>query len=239
MMKCLIVDDEEMAVKVIENHISHINDLEVVGIYHNAMDAFSALQQQKIDLMFLDIQMPKMSGLSLLKTLSVKPHVILTTAHREFALEGYDLDVADYLLKPIAFDRFLKAVGKVFQLEEKPTLSFASTAKSATKEPAFFYIKSDRQFIKILLEEVLYMESLRNHIKIVTTTGNFTTLLGISQMEEKLPPQHFLRVHRSFIVSFSKILRFSQTHLTVGDKILPIGSFYQEEVLNRLNVNLI
>lgn len=238
-MKCLIIDDEEMAIKVIENHLTHVNGLESVGTCANAMEAFSILQKESIDLLFLDVQMPKMSGLGLLRTLSVKPHVILTTAHREFALDGYDLDVVDYLLKPIALDRFLKAVAKVFRLENNVLPSSNLVSLTELKEPAFFYIKSERQFIKILLEEVLYMESLRNHIKIVTTQGGFTTLLGISQMEEKLPPQHFLRIHRSFIVSLSKIRQFSQTELSVGEKILPIGNLYRKEVLKKLSVGLI
>lgn len=238
-MKCLIIDDEEMAVKVIENYINKIDGLEITGVYYNAMDAFLALQKDKIDLLFLDIQMPKMSGLSLLKSLSYKPHVILTTAYREFALEGFDLDVVDYLLKPISLDRFLKSVAKVYRLENS-TIPMASIPKEETKkEPSFFYIKSERQFIKILLDEVLYIESLRNHVKIVTLNGTETTLLGISQMEEKLPPQHFIRVHRSFIISLSKVDRFSQTNLVIGDKTFPIGNSYRATVLKRLASNLI
>lgn len=238
-MRCLIVDDEEMAIKVIENHLQQIEGLEVIATCFNAIDAFTILQRQKIDLLFLDIQMPKMSGIGLLKSLSHKPHVILTTAHREFALEGFELDVVDYLLKPISFNRFLKAIGKVFRLENNP-LSFAPPpmAKPPT-EPAFFYIKSERQFIKILLEEVLYIESLRNHVKILTSNATYTTLLGISQMEEKLPPQHFIRIHRSFIVSLSKVSRFSQGNLMVGEQHLPIGQSYREQVLKVLEGNLL
>ncbi|MEO1655448.1 MAG: response regulator, partial [Bacteroidota bacterium] len=148
-MKCLIVDDEEMAIKVIDNHLSYMDGLEVVGRYANAPEAFSALQRERIDLLFLDIQMPKMSGLSLLKSLSQRPHVILTTAHRDFALEGFELDVVDYLLKPISLDRFLKAVAKVFQLENRQPPSYQAPNTQIIQEPPFFYIKSDRQFIKI------------------------------------------------------------------------------------------
>lgn len=238
MMNCLIVDDEEMAVKVIESHISHIDGLEIVGTYYNAIDAFSALQQQPVDILFLDIQMPKMSGLTLLQSLPNKPHVILTTAHRKFALEGYDLDVVDYLLKPIAFDRFLRAIGKVFRLtNQAPVLPIV--APEVNSAPSFFYIKSDRQFIKILLEEVLFMESLRNHIKIVTTNGNFTTLMSISQMEEKLPPQYFLRIHRSYIIALSKVDRFSQTNVCIEDQTIPIGNLYRKEVFQKLSADLI
>ena len=236
----MIVDDEEMAIKVIENHISQIDGLEVVGTYFNAMDAFNALQQEEVDLLFLDIQMPKMSGLSLLKSLRHKPHVILTTAHREFALEGFELDVVDYLLKPISLDRFLRSVGKVYRLDHPSLNSPTAPQHPAVEEqPAFFYIKSDRQFVKILLEDVLYIESLRNHVKIVTTKGNHTTLLGITQMEEKLPQQHFMRIHRSFIIALSKVDKFSQTNLEVGDQLLPIGNVYREVVLARLEKDLI
>ncbi|WP_367389112.1 LytR/AlgR family response regulator transcription factor [Lewinella sp. LCG006] len=238
-MKCLIVDDEELAVKVIENHIQQIDGMEVAGVCYNAMDAFTFLQKQAIDLVFLDIQMPKISGLSLLKSIPNKPPVILTTAHREFALEGFELDVVDYLLKPISLDRFLKSVGKIYRLQQK-TAPVAKQVEPAKEESAtFFYIKSDRQFIKILLAEVLYIESLRNHVKIVTTTGNHTTLLGISQMEQKLPPQHFTRIHRSYLVALTKVDRFTQTNLTIGKKTLPIGQNYREEVLQRLQVDLI
>lgn len=238
-MNCLIVDDEELAVKVIENHIKQIDGLEVLGVCSNAMEAFSVLQKEKVDLLFLDIQMPKISGLSLLKSLTKRPHVILTTAHREFALEGFDLDVTDYLLKPISLDRFLKSVGKVFRAKNSTTSFSPESTSPIIEEPLFFYIKSDRHFIKILVNEVLYIESLRNHVKIVTTTGNFTTLQGISQMEEKLPPQHFLRIHRSYIISLSQVTRFSQTNLNIGDKTLPIGNSYRQEVLDKLGTHLI
>jgi DNA-binding LytR/AlgR family response regulator len=236
MLKCMIIDDEELAVKVIENHISKITQLEVAGIYYNAMDAFSAIQQNKVDLLFLDIQMPKMTGLSLLQMLPSRPHVILTTAHREFALDGFNLDVVDYLLKPVSFDRFLKAVGKVFRLEKAlPPSANLQVTTAPIEEPPFFYIKSDRRFIKVMVDEVIYIESLRNHVKVVTNNGNFITLLSISQMEEKLSPQHFLRIHRSFIVPISRIKQFSQTQVTVMDNELPIGSLYRTQVLKRLN----
>ncbi len=240
-MKCLIVDDEEMAIQVIENHLQFVQGMEVVGRYHNAMEAFSALQSQKIDLMFLDIEMPKMTGLSLLRSLKNRPWVILTTAHREFALEGYDLDVIDYLLKPIALDRFLQAVAKVFRWEnlQEHRSHKPQHLETPTESPSFFYIKSERQYTKILLEEMLYIESIRNHVKIVTTSGVHTTLMGISQLEEKLPPQHFIRIHRSYIVATSKIRQFSPSELSIGDKILSIGSLYRQEVLRRLQKDLI
>lgn len=239
-MKCMIVDDEKMAIKVIENHINYIKGLEVASVHYNAMDAFSALQQEAVDILFLDIQMPKMSGLSLLRSLPSKPHVILTTAHREFALESYELEVVDYLLKPISLERFTKAMGKVFRLEQKQfQIQSIVPPTPSTLEAPFIYIKSDRQFVKILLDDILYIESIRNHILIVTESKKYTTLLSLSQIEEKLPPQRFLRIHRSYIIACAKIDQFSHSNITIGSKLLPIGNLYKNEVLKRLSLNLI
>jgi DNA-binding LytR/AlgR family response regulator len=239
MLKCIIVDDEEMAIKVIASHIAQVKELEISGTYSNAVAAFTALQQQQADLLFLDIQMPGMTGLTLIQSLTKPPPVILTTAHREFALESYDLNVTDYLLKPISFERFLKAVGKILQ-RGKPGLGmpYNNTALLTEQEP-FIYIKSDRQFVKVLLDEILYIESIKNHIKIITTRGSHFTLMSISEIEEKLPMQRFLRIHRSFIVSVSKIEKFTYAALTVAKQELPVGELYKADVLKRLNQHLI
>jgi DNA-binding LytR/AlgR family response regulator len=239
MLKCIIVDDEEMAIKVISSHIANIKELEIIGTYNNAVEAFTFLQQQQIDVVFLDIQMPKMTGLTLIRSLSKLPYIILTTAHREFALEGFDLNVIDYLLKPISFERFMKAVGKVLQLEKIQQPSPENNVATATDELPFIYIKSERQFVKILLDEILYIESLKNHVKIVTQKETLVTLMTISEMEEKLPPQRFVRIHRSYITSVSKIEKFTHVMVCIAKYELPIGEFYKNEVLKRLNQNLI
>ena len=233
-MKCIIIDDEEMAIKVLESHISKISNLEVVATYNNAMDAFASMQSQKIDIVFLDIQMPKLTGFGLLKTLSSYPNIIITTAHREYALESYDFMISDYLLKPISFERFLKAVSKVQEINFKSELNHPMVQTLNDSTPPFFYIRSDRRFVKINLETILYIESIRNHVRIVTTNGNHITQTMISEMEEKLPPQHFLRIHRSYIVAKSKIQEFTQTNLTINKKTLPIGNYYKREVLRQL-----
>ncbi len=239
-MKCMIVDDEPMAIKVIENHLQHLEGLEVVATHHNAMDAMLFLQKNPVDLLFLDIQMPKMSGLSLLKTLNKKPHIVLTTAYRDYALEGYELDIIDYLLKPISFERFVKAIAKVYRLDQRLVSHPIVQAPSVTlTEAPFIYIKCDRQNVKILLQDILYIESIKNHIRIFTPEKNYITLLTISQVEEKLPPQHFIRIHRSFIVAISKIDQFTNGQVTISEKTLPIGRHYKQEVMRRLNVNLI
>jgi DNA-binding LytR/AlgR family response regulator len=239
MLKCIIVDDEEMAIRVIASHIDNIKELEIVGTYSNAIEAFAVLQKQEIDLIFLDIQMPKMNGLTMLRSLSKPPHIILTTAHREFALEGYDLSVMDYLLKPISFERFLKAVGKVLQAEKVQQTLPESPAQLSFGDAPFIYIKSERQFVKILLNEILYVESLKNHVKIITQKETVISLITISEMEEKLPPQHFLRIHRSYIAAVSKIEKFTHTSIHIGKHELPIGEFYKEEVIKRLSHHLI
>ncbi|MEL6925457.1 MAG: DNA-binding response regulator, partial [Bacteroidota bacterium] len=197
-MKCIIIDDEPLAIKVIASHIGHINNLELVGCFENAMDGFAFLQQEAVDLIFLDIQMPKLTGLDFLKTLRNRPHVILCTAYRDYALDGFELDVVDYLVKPISFDRLLQAVGKCFRLQNQlaPVVP-APQAIAPQSAPAFIYVKAEREHVKILLDQILYLESIRNHVRIQTEEGSVITLRKISEMEEKLPVRHFLRVHRS------------------------------------------
>ena len=240
MLKCIIVDDEKMAIKVLANHIEYINDLELVGEYGSAMEAFVALQTQSVDILFLDIQMPKITGLNFLKSLQQAPHVILTTAHREYALEGYEMDVVDYLLKPISLERFLRAVSKVFRLEQQPPppiITDAPLPLSATRP--FIYLKCDREYIKVALDDLLYIESLKNHVRLFTAQQKLSTLQSISQIEEKLPQQYFLRIHRSFIVAIHKIDRYSHTQVQVGEYSLPIGRLYKKEVLQRLNEHIL
>ncbi len=237
-LKCIIVDDEEMAIKVIESHLQNLKNFEIVGTYLNAIEAFSALQMQDVDVMFLDIQMPQMTGIGLLKSLPKVPHVIFTTAHREFALEGYELNVIDYLLKPIAFERFMKAIGKVLQTTRTTEQSIETNfpPNEMLSDAPFIYIKSDRQFVKILLDDIDFIESMKNHLKIVTAKNIFTTMMTISKIEEKLPAQRFLRIHRSFIVSVAKIEQFNHSSLTIGKHFLPIGNFYKTEVIKRLGI---
>ena len=238
-MNCIIVDDEPMAIKVIESHIQHIDNLNIVGKYNSAISAFSALQTLSVDLIFLDIQMPKMSGLTFIKAINQSPYIVLTTAHREYALESYELNVTDYLLKPISFERFMKAMSKIYALEQKQMLTTSAAEVKTTTSKPFVYVKSERQFIKILLEDILYIESIKNHVVISTKEKKTTTLLSISQMEAKLPEQHFIRIHRSFIVNMNSIQQFSSTHIMVEKKHLPIGRLYKNEVLKRLQDDII
>jgi DNA-binding LytR/AlgR family response regulator len=240
MLTCIIVDDEELAQKVLESHIGSIKEITIVGIFGNALDAFTFLQLHSVDILFLDIQMPKMTGLTMLKSITNPPHIILTTAHREFALDGYDLNVLDYLVKPISLDRFVKAIGKVLLIEKiQHPIPMGLFKHPAPEAPPFIYIKSNRQFVKVLLEDILYIESIKNHVRIFTQKEIFITLITISNMEEKRPPQRFLRIHRSYVVSLSKVDKFTNASIILGKFELPIGELFKNEVLKRLNSNLI
>ena len=168
-MKCIIIDDEPLAIEVLKQHIEKIKDLEIIGTFSNAMEAFTIVQEQKVDLMFLDIQMPKLTGIDFLKTLHNPPQVILTTAYREYALEGYELDVVDYLIKPIPFDRFLKALSKAFRNNVTPVSSnIEQTTEQDTISKPFVYVKVDKTMVRVELENIIYVESLKNYVRIKT-----------------------------------------------------------------------
>lgn len=222
-MKCLIVEDEQPAVKVLLQHIHSFPDLKVEGVCNNAIDAIAIMQKVKIDLLFLDIQLPKMNGIQLLNVLPQKPLTIMTTAFREFALEGYELEVTDYLLKPISFQRFAKAIGKIYKVSQ-PGLSIEKNVPQFS-EP-FIYVKVDREFQRIALSDLMIVESIRNHVKLITKQKTYITLMSISEIELKLPPD-FLRIHRSFIVSKQHIEKFAANYVIVGNHTISVGNHYK------------
>lgn len=226
--KCLIVDDEPLARGLIRNHLDKLENFEVVGECSDAMKALEALHSHKVDLMFMDIQMPQITGIEFLKTLKHSPHVIITTAYREYAIEGFELDVVDYLLKPITFERFLKSVNKYFQFagSEQPGLS----SSSVVQDDAFIYVKENKRVVKVLLNEILYIEGLSEYVKIHTTGKKIVTKTSMSGIEEKLPDPDFLRIHKSYIVSLRKIEAFTSTSIEIGGKELPVGRSYKNRV---------
>lgn len=243
-LKCMIVDDEPLALDVLETFIGRLDNLELVCRCNNAMEAYNCLQTHEVDLLFLDIQMPKLTGIDFLKTLANPPKVIFTTAYRDYALEGFELNAVDYLLKPIAFERFLKAVSKVTASEaQKPasaaapvTVPLAGTSGPDYKS-AFIYLKADKKMVKVMLSDILYIESLKDYIRVKTETKEIISYQKISFLEEKLPTDKFLRIHRSFIVALDKIQAFSATAVDIGKTEIPIGRFYKNEVLQILNQN--
>jgi two-component system LytT family response regulator len=239
-IKCLLVDDEPLAITLLKQHIAQVDLLEVVGECPNAVKALEVLRVQDVDLLFLDIHMPSLSGLELLKMLRHPPKVIITTAYREYALDGYDLDLIDYLLKPITFDRFLKAIQRLLRHIDappaqpsplKPAAPRAPAAMAAPSEPPTLYIKSGYRNLRLPADTILYMESLKDYVKIHTTTGPITTKYKISEMEADLESSHFLRIHRSFIVNLRHISAYTSSHVEIGATELPIGESYKEYVL--------
>jgi len=226
-LNCLIIDDEEMAIKVIENHLLEFPDIKVIGTFQNPMAALPIIENEAIDLIFLDINMPKVSGLDFLRNITLKPHVIITTAYREFAVESFELNVADYLVKPIPFARFLKAINKVNNLIE---LGKGIPTELLGKEQAHIFLKSNKKLVKVYLNEILFIESLKDYIKIATTAGDFMILKSITAIQDELPSEQFLRVHRSFIVSIDKIKALEGNVIETANRKIPIGRNYLKDV---------
>lgn len=226
-IKCLVVDDEPLAIRLIEKHIAKIDNLEVVATCNTALKAFEILNLQKIDLMFIDIKMPNITGIEFLKNLKNPPKTILTTAYRDYAIEGYDLGVVDYLLKPITFERFLKAVDKFLSETAK------SEVKSKESVPDdFILVKSGIKNYKINMNDIVYIESLKDYIKInMIGDKNITSKYKIGDIQQELNEDNFLRIHRSFIINTAKITAFTMNEIEVSNIEIPIGASYKEDVL--------
>ncbi len=233
MLKCLIVDDEELARTLLETYIQRLPFLELVGKCKNPLEAIAILQQQPVDLLLLDIQMPELSGIDLLKTLKNKPLTIFTTAYEAYALEGYNLDVVDYLLKPIAFERFLQAVNKVL---ERSSQQPSTPEMQATTLPAkdFILIKSDHKIHRLPLEEITYIQSMREYVAYYTANGRILALGSLKSLEENLPAERFQRIHKSYIVALDKVKSLEGNMLHVAGERLPIGANYKDEVVKRI-----
>jgi DNA-binding LytR/AlgR family response regulator len=234
---CLIVDDEPPALDVIKKYIASVHNLELAGTCADAVEALNFLRQQTIDLLFLDIQMPNLLGTDLIRTLKNPPKVIFTTAYRKFAVEGFELDAVDYLLKPISLERFLKAVNKVMETSLKAADNIDNNYdQQKNSQSAFINLRADRKNIKILLDDILYVESLKDYIKVVTTRRNIITKQAISSIEEALPKNNFVRIHRSFIVAINKIESFTSDTIEIAKHELPISRMYRHEVEKLLKV---
>lgn len=226
-VKCLIVDDEPLAIRLIEKHIAKIDALEVVATCNTALKAFELLNSQSIDLLFLDIKMPNITGIEFLKNLKNPPKTILTTAYRDYALEGYDLGVVDYLLKPITFERFFKAVDRFLSESSKSEVKIKES-----KENEFIVIKSGIKNYKIDVKDILYIESLKDYIKINTIDGkSITSKYKISDIEAEFDVNYFLRIHRSFIINSAKITAFTTNEIEINGVEIPIGASYKENAL--------
>jgi len=232
-IQCLIVDDEPPARELLVSYIDRMDDLEVRGQCSNALDAFAFIQKHPIHILFLDIQMPRMNGLELIKSLQERPRIILTTAYREFAVEGFELDVLDYLVKPISFERFLKSISKFHQQNvlKQPAVN---TPKEEAFEKAYMYFKVNKDLVKIFLHEIIYIESIKDYVKIITPGRSIITYQRIGYMEEKLPENKFVRIHKSYIVAVDKIISYNNEEVKVQSFSLPIGRNYKQQFLKSL-----
>ncbi len=230
-IQCLLVDDEPLAIELLKNHMALLDSFEVAGTCGNAIKALEFLRTKPVDLLFLDIKMPQLTGIEFLKTLKNPPAVIITTAYREYAVEGYDLDIVDYLLKPITFDRFFKAIDRYLRLKSLPKPSLQATAP-ATDD--FIYIKTGNKFRKILTHDILYVESFKDYIIIHCAGQQINAKYKISDIEMELQGKGFLRIHRSFIVNLQKITAFTPHDVEIGAKEIPIGTNYKAYVFKVL-----
>jgi len=231
---CLIIDDEPTAREILENHLQKIDAVKIAGSCKNAIDAFNKINSENVDLIFLDINMPEISGLSFAKSINPNIKVVFTTAYREYAIEGFDLQAVDYLLKPISFDRLLQAINKYFN----ENVVVTSKPDSIIPEKNdYFFVRSDRKMIKINFDEITYIESLSDYIKIHLNDETIITRESISNIEARLPQQNFMRTHRSFIISLKAIHSFTKETIGIDDHEIPISRSYKDKVLKRLDNN--
>ncbi len=237
-IKCLIVEDEIPAAKVISKYIQEIPGMEVTSSCKNAMEALNVLKNETIDLVFLDIQMPGINGIEFTKILSNSLPVILTTAYREFAVEGFELEVLDYLVKPISFERFFKAVSKIYKSNTFPTIPSREGTDASDQairefksfDEMYIYVRVDKKMKQVWLKEIIYIESIGDYVKIITDHEVIVTYLKIGYLEKKLPGTTFTRIHRSFLISRGRVSSFTSNTIEIGNKVLPIGVNYKKKI---------
>jgi len=229
-LKCIIVDDEPLARKGLEEYVSDVDFLELAAECENPLQASAAINSQKIDVMFLDIQMPRLNGIQFLKTLKNPPITIITTAYQEYAIQGFELDVIDYLLKPIPFDRFLKSAHKAKEFYE---LKYGSELQPQ-EEREFFFVKSDRMYEKIFFKDILYIQALQNYVEIHLESRKYITHLTLKSIYSSLPKNKFIKVHKSFIVSSGKVDSISGNSVKIGTEQIPLGKNHKDQALSKI-----
>ncbi len=234
-INCIIVDDEPVARDILVKHLSLIDSVNIVASCKSALEAFSIINEKRIDLIFLDINMPSISGLSFAGSINKNIKIIFTTAYREYAVDGFDLQAVDYLLKPISFERLLQAVNKY--LNEKAPVQNRPVAETEQVKSNHIFVRSDRKMIKVCFDEILYIESIGDYVKIHLAGKTVITRETISSIEAIIPQKEFLRTHRSFIVSVANIDSFTTEYIEIGKKQIPVSRSYKNTVLERLDID--
>lgn len=234
-LSCYIIDDEHLAQQILQEYVAKVPFLELKGIFSSALEAAAQIDSDKPDILFLDINMPDLNGLSFISMLNVKPMIILTTAYDKYALKAFDLEVRDYLVKPIPFERFYKAVLRLYQESKLPQQKDQQELQSAPKnDPEYIFLKVGFRIQKVQIKEILFVEGMKDYIRIQTTKEKIMTLLSFARLAELLPEQKFFRVHRSFVVALDKIDHIEKNVISIGDYSIPISDTYAEAFFNNL-----
>ncbi len=228
-IRCLIIDDEPLAQRVVERYAENISFLEIVAKCNSAVEAIDVLHNHEVDLLFLDINMPRLSGMDFLKTLKNPPLVIITTAYAEFAIQGYELDVVDYLMKPFAFDRFYKAIQKAEEMLKGRELPHFEMKEADKPDDSFLFIKSSKKTYKVTLDEILYIEALGDYVKIFTIDKMIVSYQSLKNIETLLPSKLFPRIHKSFIIALSRVDLIEGNHVKIKDRMIPIGTNFKTD----------
>jgi len=238
-MKCVIIDDEPLAVELLEDFVRKIDSLELVSTFNNAIDAVSFINQNNVDLIFLDIQMPHFSGIDFLNTIEKKPLIIFTTAYSDYAVEGFNLGAVDYLVKPIPFHRFLKSVVRAQQILN-PTTSIQAISENTTApelEQDFMFVRAEYENVKMNFSDILFIEGLKDYVKIYTTDNKFTlTLISLIKLENLLSSKGFSRIHRSYIINIKHVKSIQKNKVLISDKRIPISESYKNAFFERINL---
>ncbi|BDX36674.1 DNA-binding response regulator [Tenuifilaceae bacterium CYCD] len=226
-LRCVIVDDEPLSIEVMEGYLKKIPNIEVIATFNDAISVMSILSEQDVDLLFLDIEMPKLSGIDFLRTLANPPMVIITSANKNYAIEGYELNVVDYLLKPITLERVVRGVNKVIEKKSKK-------AQPQQDTEDYIFLKENKKMVRLNLNSILYLESVKDYVKVVTKNKTVVTKQNLGYFEQILNPSDFIRVHRSFMVAVKNIDAFSSSSVEIGSLEIPFGRLYKDEALKRL-----
>ncbi|MDG3583435.1 MULTISPECIES: LytR/AlgR family response regulator transcription factor [Galbibacter] len=241
-MKCIIIDDEPLAIDLIKEYCSKIDFIELVGIYTNALDSISIIKEKKVDLIFSDIEMPQINGIDFINSLDNKPLFIFTTAYSQYAVEGFELNAVDYLVKPIPYHRFIKAVSRAKEIITNRSLSMTTNVFPSTGEEKkaenFIFIKADYENIKVNIEEIKYIQGLKDYLKvhILGTNKPILTLMSFKDLLSKLPDRDFVRIHRSFAINVHYIKTIQKNKVVIDDMRIPIGDSYKEDFFDRLGI---